>query len=249
MSMYLKLELKDNNQVAVTNSRSHQQITVPLRFIQQQIGASVWGLLEYKYYELFSNTESVWQAVKSYKPKSNHPTFLKIQLLADNQVLVTNPQSQEKLTVPLRFLQQQVGASVWNLLEYKYYELFSNVKNVWQQIQSYNPELEAAKQMYYEQKFKEIMSGENWLALSDYDRQICSEALAWADTFRPKTSIDTKAVWAAGLGAASGAAASNAVGGIGVAMGGTAFGVGMIGLTALGTVAGIAAYGISRAFG
>lgn len=55
------------------------------------------------------------------------------------------------------------------------------------------------------------------------------------------------AAFAAG-GAATGAAVSSVIGGMGLAVGGTAIGIGMLPVAAAGTVVGLAAYGLKKAF-
>jgi hypothetical protein len=74
-----------------------------------------------------------------------------------------------------------------------------------------------------------------------------NKALIWANAFTPKNGIDRTALIAAGSGAIAGATTSNLIGGVGIAVGGTAIGVGMLGLATVGTIAGLAAYGIGKA--
>lgn len=56
-----------------------------------------------------------------------------------------------------------------------------------------------------------------------------------------------KAVMATGAGALGGAATSTALGGMGLAVGGTAVSVGLLPVTAAGAVVGLAGYGLYRA--
>ena len=58
-----------------------------------------------------------------------------------------------------------------------------------------------------------------------------------------------KATLWAGIGGIIGAGASEIIGGIGLAVGGTAIGIGIAPLAAAGSIIGLAGYGISRVFG
>tara|TARA_B110001469_G_scaffold110139_1_gene111706 strand:- start:3248 stop:3457 length:210 start_codon:yes stop_codon:yes gene_type:complete len=57
-----------------------------------------------------------------------------------------------------------------------------------------------------------------------------------------------KAAAAAGAGAISGAIASSTIGGMGLAVGGTALSVGLAPVAVVGGIMGLAGYGIYRAF-
>ncbi len=173
---------------------------------------------------------------------------LKLELKSDKKVLVTNLQTNEQKEVTLGFLQQITGDSLLMLVQYKYYELLINAERVWQQVQQFNPETEAIKEIYFEQKFRDIMVNDSWLKITEYEWEMYNKALAWVEQYNSKSKIDKSAMIAAGSGAIVGAATSSTIGGVGVAVGGTAFGVGMLGLATLGTLAGLAAYGIGKAF-
>ena len=175
---------------------------------------------------------------------------LKLELKANKKVLVTNSQTHEQKEVNVSFLQEATGDSLLMLMQYRYYELLINAEKAWNRIKHFNAERESVKQIYIEQKFRDIMVNDSWLKITEYEKEMYHKALAWVDTYKPKTSkrnIDKNAIAAAGTGAISGALVSNSIGGIGVAASGTAFGVGMLGLATMGTVAGLAAYGISKA--
>lgn len=176
---------------------------------------------------------------------------LKLELKADNKVLVTNSDTKEQKEVTFSFLQEATGDSLLMLMQYKYYELLINAEKAWNRIKYFNAEREKLKQIYIEQKFRDIMVNDSWIKITDYEREMYNKALAWVDSYNPKKTpkikIDTTAMAAAGTGAVSGALVSNSIGGIGVAAGGTAFGVGMLGLATMGTVAGLAVYGIGKA--
>jgi hypothetical protein len=173
---------------------------------------------------------------------------LKLELKSDKKVLVTNLQTNEQKEVTLGFLQQITSDALLMLVQYKYYELLIHAERVWQQVQQFNPEAEAIKEIYLEEKFRNIMVNDSWLKITEYDWEMYNKALAWVEQYDPKSKIDKSAMIAAGSGAIVGAAASSTIGGVGVAVGGTAFGVGMLGLATLGTLAGLAAYGIGKAF-
>ena len=175
---------------------------------------------------------------------------LKLKLKSDKKVLVTNSKTKEQQEVSLVFMQEITRDSLLMLVQYKYYELIINAEQHWNRITKFNPETEKIKELYIEQKFRDIMVNDRWLEITDYDREMYHKALALMDLFNPKKSknnIDKTAIVAAGSGAVTGALASNSIGGIGVAAGGTAFSVGMLGLATMGTIAGLAVYGMGKA--
>lgn len=173
---------------------------------------------------------------------------LKLELKVDKKVLVTNSQTNEQIIITFSFLQEVTGDSLLTLIQYQSYELFINAEQVWNRIKYFNPKTETIKQIYIEQKFRDIMVNDRWLEINDYEKEMYNKALAWIDTYTPKKNIDKTALISAGSGGVIGAVGSKAIGGIGIAAGGTAFGIGMLGLATLGTVAGLAAYGINKAF-
>lgn len=176
---------------------------------------------------------------------------LKLELKANKKVLVTNSETNEQKEVTVAFIQQVTGNSLLMLMQYRYYELLINAEKSWNRIKHFNTQREEITQIYIEQKFKNAMVDDSWSKITDYEKEMYSKALAWVDTYNPKTSkrnINKTAIAAAGTGAAAGALVSNSIGGIGVAAAGTGFGVGMLGLATMGTVAGLAVYGISKAF-
>ena len=172
---------------------------------------------------------------------------LKLQLNTDKKVSVTNSETSEQLEVTFGFLQEQTGDSLLLLIQYKYYELYYNAERSWERIKGFNSEREAIREIYIDQKFRDIMVNDSWLKITEYDQEMYYKALVWANSFTPKTRVDRTAFVAAGSGAVAGAAASNLIGGIGVAVGGTAIGVGTLSLATLGAVAGLAVYGIGKA--
>ena len=64
MSLTLKLELRPNNKVMVTNSLNHQSKEVTLNYVQNATRTSLDNLIQYKYYEILINAERVWNQVK-----------------------------------------------------------------------------------------------------------------------------------------------------------------------------------------
>lgn len=174
-----------------------------------------------------------------------------LELKADKKVLVTNSITKKQKEVTLSFLQEATGDSLLMLVQYKYYELLINAEKAWNRIKHFNADREKVKEIYIEQKFRDIMVNDSWMKITDYEREMYSKALAWVDTYNPQKThprnIDKTAIAAAGTGAVSGVLVSNSIGGIGVATGGTAFGVGILGLATMGTVAGLAVYGIGKA--
>jgi hypothetical protein len=174
-----------------------------------------------------------------------------LELKSSKIVLVTNSETQEQKEVNLGFLQEITRDSLLMLIQYKRYELIINAEQHWNNVKRFNPEVEKNKEIYIEQKFKDIMVNDSWINITDYDREMYQKALAWAGSYSSDpnyTKIDKSAKFAAGSGAVAGALVSHSIGGIGLAAGGTAFGIGTLGLTTLGTIAGLAVYGIGKAF-
>ena len=64
MSFSLKLELKSNNKVIVTNSATNESRKVNLGFIQDASRDPLSMLIQYKYYEIIINSEAVWRRIK-----------------------------------------------------------------------------------------------------------------------------------------------------------------------------------------
>jgi len=149
MSSSLKLELKPNNQVLVTNLQTNESREVSLSLIQQASHDSLNMLIQYKYYELIINTETIWRIVKqssikaeekkgSLKSSRNSIALsLKLELRDNKTVLVTNLQNSESREVTLRFIQEAAHNSLILLSQYKYYELIINAEKVWQKVQNF----------------------------------------------------------------------------------------------------------------
>jgi len=96
-----------------------------------------------------------------------------------------------------------------------------------------------------------IMANDQWLKISDYDREMYQKALAsWANTYNSqvnKPSFDKFVFVPTVGGAIAGALTYSTIGGMGIAAAGTAFGVGVLGFSALGTIGGLAVYGANKA--
>ena len=262
MSLSLKLELKSNNRVLVTNLNTNESYEVALSFIQNATHNSLSMLIQYKYYELLLNTETIWRIVKqsniqaevkkeSLKSKNSISLILKLELKANNNVLVTNLQTNESRQVTLSFLQRAANDSLTLLVQNKRYELFINAEKVWQRVQHFDIEAEKIQEIELEQEFKRIMANDQWLKITDYDRDMYHKALAsWANTYNShphKSSFDQFVFVPVAGGAIAGALTYSTIGGMGIAAAGTAFGVGALGWTALGTIGGLAAYGVGKA--
>ena len=265
MSLSLKLELKSNNKVLVTNLQTNESREVSLSLIQQASHDSLNMLIQYKYYELIINTETIWRIVKQSNIQSEvnkesvqylkttefKPLSLKLELRDNNQVLVTNLQTNESREVTLRFIQEATHDSLPLLSQSKYYELIINAEKVWQTVQSFNVETEKIIEIGLEEKFRSIMTNDQWWKISDYDREMYQKALAsWANTYNAQTnkpSFDKFVFVPTAGGAIAGALTYSTIGGMGIAAAGTGFGVGALGFTALGTIGGLAVYGINKA--
>ncbi|MCC0179431.1 hypothetical protein I4641_20935 [Waterburya agarophytonicola K14] len=137
------------------------------------------------------------------------------------------------------------------LFQYKYYELIINAEKIWHSIENFNSEREEQYEIYMEQQFKRIMSNDDWVRISDYDRKIYQKALSsWANSYNShpnKKSFDKFVFIPVAGGAMAGALTYSAIGGVGIAAAGSAVGIGALGLTALGTIGGLAAYGVGKA--
>ena len=74
MSLCLKLELRNSNKVVVTNSQTNESREVNLGFIQDITRDSLSMLIQYKYYEIIINSESVWSRIKQFDVVSRQIT-------------------------------------------------------------------------------------------------------------------------------------------------------------------------------
>ncbi len=265
MSLSLRLELKSGNKVLVTNSETKEQKTVSLGFLANITGTPLSDLIQYKYYELLINAERYWGSIcrrsadleslannpsnlqpnvtKSYKSLS-----LNLQLKTGDHVLVTNSITREQKEVTLAFLRNITREPLALLVQYQTYDLMVNAKKYWQSILRFDSKIEKDQEIALEQKFRNIMVNDNWITITDHDKQMYSQALAWAGSYNPDNrKIRKGAILTTGAGAVTGALVGNTIGGVGIAAAGTAIGVGTIGLTTIGAVAGLAVYGIGKA--
>lgn len=259
MSPSLKLELKNSSKVLVTNIATNEFREVSLAFIQDATRDSLSMLIQYKYYEVIINAEAVWSRVKQLdvapqqiqKVSQTTSVILKLKLKDNNEVIVTNSQTNESRIVTMRYIQEAAGDSLLMLIEYKYYELIINTDNIWQKVKRFNRQAERIKEIEINQKFRDIMVNDSWLKITEHDREMYHKALAsWTTNYNSqphKQSFDKFLFVPMAGGALAGALTYSTVGGMGIAAAGTAFGVGALGLTALGTIGGLAAYGVSKA--
>ena len=176
---------------------------------------------------------------------------LKLELKSNNKVLVTNLESNEVKEVTLNFIQRVTHDSLMMLAQYKYYELLINTEKVWNQILHFNSETEKLIEAGIEQKFRQIMLNNEWMKITDHDKEMYHKALSsWAKSYNSqpnKQSFDKFVFLPIAGGAMAGALTYSTIGSVGVAAAGTGFGVGAMGLTALGTIGGLAVYGASKA--
>ncbi|MBE9045612.1 hypothetical protein IQ255_14565 [Pleurocapsales cyanobacterium LEGE 10410] len=176
---------------------------------------------------------------------------LKLELKSDNQVIVTNSLTNESRKVSVSFLQRVTNNSLTMLFQYKYYELIINAEETWRSIECFNSKREEEYEIYIEQQFRRVMSNNDWIKISDYDRKMYQKALSsWANSYNSqpnKQSFDKFVFIPVAGGAMAGALTYSTIGGVGIAAAGSAVGIGALGLTALGTIGGLAAYGVGKA--
>lgn len=176
---------------------------------------------------------------------------LKLELKSDDRVLVTNLESNETREVTMNFIQRVTNDSLVMLAQYKYYELLINTEKVWDRVLHFNSETERLIEIGIEQKFRQIMLNDDWMKITDHDREMYNKALSsWASSYNSQTnkkSFDQFVFLPMAGGAMAGALTYSTIGGVGIAAAGTGFGVGAMGLTALGTIGGLAVYGVSKA--
>ena len=176
---------------------------------------------------------------------------LKLELRSDNRVLVTNLETDETKEVTMSFIQKAANDSLLMLVQYKYYEILINTEKIWSRVKHFDEQAEKRQEAEIEQKFRQIMVNDEWMKVTNYDRQMYHKALSsWAKTYNSqpnKRSFDEFIFVPMASGAMAGALTYSTIGGVGVTAAGTAFGVGALGMTALGTVGGLAVYGVSKA--
>lgn len=66
MVLSLKLELKSNNHVLVTNLETKEQRETTLDFVQKITNNTLSTLCQYKYYELIINAQRYWSRIKHF---------------------------------------------------------------------------------------------------------------------------------------------------------------------------------------
>jgi len=259
MSLSLKLELLNNSLVKVINLQTKESREVNLGLVQDAARDSLSMLIQYKYYELIINAEAIWRMIEQSNsmpaPRSVSAKatslILKLAVKDKDRVLVINSQTQESQLVTMRYIQEAAGDSLLMLAQYKHYELLINTDRIWEKVKRFDPRAEKFRADEIEQQFRNIMVNDQWMKITDYDRQMYHKALAsWTDTYNSqshKPSFDKFVFVPVAGGAAAGALTYSTVGGMGIAAAGTAFGVGALGMTALGTIGGLAAYGVGKA--
>ncbi|MEL6578809.1 MAG: hypothetical protein AAFQ14_03575, partial [Cyanobacteria bacterium J06621_12] len=254
---------QDSNKVTVINSETNESREVNLIFIQDAARDSLSMLIQYKYYEVIINSKSIWRRViqletaamlqKIESPKAAS-LVLKLKLEGDNnEVVVTNSQTNQSQIVTMRFIQEAAGDSLLMLVEYKYYELLINASKIWQKVQQFDYQAERRRVDEIERKFRDIMVNDQWMKITEHDKEMYNKALAsWTANYNSqphKQRFDKFVFIPTAGGALAGALTYNTIGGIGIAAAGTAFGVGASGFTALGMLGGLAAYGVGKAIG
>ena len=68
MTLSLKLELKSDSLVLVTNIETREQIEVTLNFLKKITKSSLAMLIQDRYYELIIDAEKYWSGIKKFQP-------------------------------------------------------------------------------------------------------------------------------------------------------------------------------------
>lgn len=108
---------------------------------------------------------------------------LKLELQSNNKVVVTNSISQEKKEVTLNFIKETTRTSLDNLIQYKFYEILIDAQRVWNIVQTFNSSWEAAKEVDIERKYKNMMTPEGWITITDDERKMYHKALSLVNTY------------------------------------------------------------------
>ncbi len=82
---------------------------------------------------------------------------LKLELISENRVLVTNSITNEQREVTLAFLKNITGDFLSLLIEYQTYELIINAKQHWQRVLNFDLDRERSKEIYLQQRFRDII--------------------------------------------------------------------------------------------
>ena len=80
MGLSLKLEVKPNNYVLVTNLQTKEQIEVTFDFIQKATKSSLSMLAQYKCYELILEAEKHWKNISKFQSGKEAETLRAIKL-------------------------------------------------------------------------------------------------------------------------------------------------------------------------
>lgn len=89
MALSLKLELKSNSHVLVTNIETKEQKEVTLCFIQKITNSSLMMLIQYQYYELIINADQHWNNIKRFDPKLE-------EIIAKQQQIIEETAAQQQ---------------------------------------------------------------------------------------------------------------------------------------------------------
>lgn len=114
---------------------------------------------------------------------------LRLELQSNSKVVVTNSINQEKKEVTLNFIKEATRNSLDNLIQYKFYEIFINAQEVWNQVNIFDSSIEAAKEIDIERKFKNIMDPGGWIQITDYEREMYNKALPVINTYDSKKCV------------------------------------------------------------
>lgn len=80
MGLSLKLELKSNSHVLVTNLETKEQIEVTSNFIQKITKSSFSMLIQNKYYELIIDADKYWNYIKKFEPELETKIIKEIEI-------------------------------------------------------------------------------------------------------------------------------------------------------------------------
>ena len=140
---------------------------------------------------------------------------LNLQLKTGDLVLVTNSVTKEQKEVTLGFLRRITRDSFSVLVQYHEYDLVINAKKYWKLILLFDPKLERNKEIELDRKLRKIMVSDDWMKISEHDKQMYFKALGWADSYNSdQRTIRKGAVLCSGAGAATGVLVGNTIGAV-----------------------------------
>ena len=108
---------------------------------------------------------------------------LKLELTADNMVLVTNSEALQQKKVTLKYLQKIMRDNLSILIQYQCYEVNINAQSTWNCVKYFDNQVEEVEQIRLEDKFQEAIGSNSYLTIRKRDKELYDQKLHLADIY------------------------------------------------------------------